>query len=68
VVEAGGFYELDNGIKSQVPGYCRHNATPVLINGNIIDPQPLIDWHVLTKPQQVRSHQLFISAMFMHIY
>lgn len=48
VIEAGSFYELDNGNGSQVPatdsGYITKQAT---------DWQPLIDWGYETVPQTV---------------
>jgi len=49
VIEAGGFYELDNGNRSVVPGYAN------FYTGS--DPnnyQPLIDWGFSTVPQPVR--------------
>ena len=48
VVEAGGFYEVDNGNRSTVPGYAN------FYTGS--DPknyQPLIDWGFSTVPQVV---------------
>lgn len=48
VIEAGGFYELDNGNRSVVPGYAN------FFTGS--DPknyQPLIDWGFSTVPQAV---------------
>ena len=50
VVEAGGFYETDNGNRSTVPGYSN------FFTGS--DPknyQPLIDWGFTTVPQEVRA-------------
>ena len=50
VVEAGGFYELDNGNRSVVPGYSNFYTGA--------DPnnyQPLVDWGFTTVPQAVRS-------------
>ena len=49
VVEAGGFYEVDNGNRSTVPGYANYYTGS--------DPknyQPLIDWGFSTVPQPVR--------------
>ena len=49
VVEAGGFYEIDNGNRSVVPGYATYYTGS--------DPdnyQPLIDWGFSTAPQPVR--------------
>ena len=48
VVEAGGFYEIDNGNKSIVPGYANYYTG--------WDPknyQPLFDWGFVTTPQMV---------------
>ncbi|KAL8803054.1 MAG: hypothetical protein Q9182_003424 [Xanthomendoza sp. 2 TL-2023] len=47
VVEAGGFYEIDNGNRSVVPGYANFYTGA--------DPnnyQPLVDWGFTTVPQQ----------------
>lgn len=49
VIEAGGFYEIDNGNRSVVPGYANYYTGS--------DPnnyQPLIDWGFTTVPQTVR--------------
>lgn len=51
VIEAGGFYETDNGNRSVVPGYANY------FTGS--DPenyQPLIDWGFSTVPQPVCTH------------
>ena len=48
VIEAGGFYEVDNGNRSIVPGYANYYTGS--------DPknyQPLIDWGFTTVPQTV---------------
>lgn len=42
VIEAGGFYEFDNGNLSVVPGL----ATASLVSGS-----PLVDWGYVTTPQ-----------------
>lgn len=48
VVEAGGFYEVDNGNRSVVPGYAN------FYTGSDPDNyQPLIDWGFSTVPQPV---------------
>lgn len=49
VVEAGGFYEADNGNLSVVPGYCTaySGTDPDLTN-------PKVDWGFVTTPQAVR--------------
>ena len=46
VIEAGGFYELDNGNVSQIPAYETQYSSP--------DPssiQPTVDWGIVTAPQ-----------------
>lgn len=48
VIEAGGFYEIDNGNRSTVPGYANYYTGS--------DPnnyQPLVDWDFTTVPQTV---------------
>ena len=48
VIEAGSFYEIDNGNYSQIPYNDIYYSSP--------DPstiQPLIDWGVITQPEQV---------------
>lgn len=48
VVEAGGFYELDNGNRSVIP------ALAVFYSGSDPkDTQPLVDWGFVTTPQAV---------------
>lgn len=47
VVEAGGFYEVDNGNLSVVPGY-----TVYFSGSDPNDYQPLIDWGITTQPQR----------------
>ncbi|PWY70338.1 GMC oxidoreductase [Aspergillus sclerotioniger CBS 115572] len=47
VVEAGGFYEIDNGDLSVIPEYMNFFIGP-----DPSDYQPLIDWGFLTQPQQ----------------
>lgn len=46
VVEAGGFYEIDNGNLSVVPGY-----TTFYTGTDPSNFQPLIDWGISTTPQ-----------------
>jgi choline dehydrogenase len=46
VIEAGGFYEIDNGNYSIVPGYASYYT-----GSDPIDYQPLIDWGFSTQPQ-----------------
>ena len=49
VIEAGGFYEEDNGNFTQIPGDAVYfiEAEPKVRN-------PLIDWYQFTTPQAVR--------------
>ena len=48
VIEAGGFYEVDNGNRSIIPGLA------VFYSGaDPKDTQPLIDWGFVTTPQAV---------------
>ncbi|KAL9127500.1 MAG: hypothetical protein Q9217_003630 [Psora testacea] len=53
VIEAGGFYEQDDGNLSVVPGYCTFYAGTEPDNFN-----PLTDWGFVTRPQKV-SHGRF---------
>lgn len=48
VIEAGGFYEVDNGNLSVVPGYCTFYT-----GTDINNTQPLVDWSFVTTPQTV---------------
>lgn len=48
VIEAGGFYELDNGNNSQIPAFAPRNSTTA-----VTDIQPLVDWGFVTQPQPV---------------
>lgn len=47
VIEAGGFYEIENGNVSQVPGY------DVIYQNANNGPPPLVDWGFITEPQKV---------------
>ncbi len=49
VVEAGSFYELDNGNGSVIPALC--TLQDVGTDANITQPQ--IDWNYVTTPQAV---------------
>lgn len=49
VIEAGGFYEIDNGNRSTVPGYATYYT-----GSDPNDYQPLVDWGFTTVPQTVR--------------
>lgn len=50
VVEAGGFYEVDNGNISVVPG-----AAIQFVGTDPTNYQPLVDWGFVTTPQAVCS-------------
>jgi choline dehydrogenase len=51
VIEAGSFYEIDNGNISQVPGYGAN-----YLSFNDLTPSPvLVDWGLITEPQDVRT-------------
>ena len=49
VIEAGGFYEVDSGNVSVVPGYCTYYA-----GTDPKDTDPKIDWNFVTTPQTAR--------------
>ena len=49
LIEAGGFYETDNGNLSVVPGYAF--SDPVLAPVEHFPPMPLVDWELLSEPQ-----------------
>lgn len=51
VVEAGGFYEIDNGNLSVVPSYA-----PYYTGLSPSNFQPLVDWGFVTTPQPVRLY------------
>lgn len=51
VVEAGGFYHIDNGNGSVVPGLTGGQRVGTALDIN----HPLIDWDFVTIPQSVRS-------------
>lgn len=48
IVEAGGFYEIDNGNRSIVPGYAG-----IGVGTALNDTPPLVDWAFVTIPQAV---------------
>ena len=50
VIEAGSFYELDNGNLSQIPSDDAMYASPIPKQTSI---QPLVDWGFITEPQSV---------------
>lgn len=53
VIEAGGFYEVDNGNLSVVPGTASYFTGTSPTNF-----QPLVDWGFLTTPQAVQPSEL----------
>lgn len=58
VIEAGGFYEIDNGNRSIVPGYAN------FYTGS--DPQnyqPLVDWAFTTVAQTVRLFDCIVLQL-----
>ena len=48
VVEAGGFYEQDNGNVSQVPAYAVQYSS-----ASSTTIQPFVDWGIISAPQPV---------------
>lgn len=50
VIEAGGFYEVDNGNISTIPAFYAKNFNQTPVADTI---QPLIDWAYITEPQVV---------------
>jgi choline dehydrogenase len=53
VIEAGNFYEMDNGNTSQVPGYGSR-----YLSFNDLAPNPmLVDWGLITEPQKVGTRE-----------
>lgn len=61
VVEAGGYYEADNGNLSVVPGYCTAYAgtDPSLTN-------PRDDWGFVTVPQAVSTESVVLPPAIVH--
>ena len=51
VIEAGGFYELENGNLTIVPGYYNQNLG-----------HPSVDWNFMTTPQAGLQDQTFSYA------
>lgn len=49
IVEAGGFYEIDNGNFSVLPGL--YAASPFYATTETFPQQPLVDWGLVTAPQ-----------------
>lgn len=58
VIEAGGFYELDNGNVSQIPAFYSKNFNQTNAPETV---QPLIDWAFVTEPQKV-SHAILCGS------
>ena len=58
VIEAGGFYELDNGNVSQIPAFYAKNFNQTAAPETI---QPLIDWEYIIEPQVVGNAKLCIG-------
>lgn len=55
VIEAGSFYEIDNGNISQIPLYDAY-----FTGKDKDDFNPLIDWGFITTPQAVCSRAFFL--------
>ncbi|PWY92716.1 GMC oxidoreductase [Aspergillus heteromorphus CBS 117.55] len=53
VVEAGGFYEIESGDLSVIPGHSTYFAGP-----GLSDYQPLVDWGVRTQLQQTLGNRV----------
>lgn len=55
VIEAGGFYQIDNGNDSIIPAYCYKsaNATSLELTNS------LIDWMYTTEPQSQLNDRTF---------
>lgn len=60
VIEAGGFYDIDNGNFSVVP----FNSLAMGVLGSVEDypPQPLVDWGLLSVPQPRFGNKRFHYA------
>ncbi|KAL8655726.1 MAG: hypothetical protein Q9210_000707 [Variospora velana] len=56
VIEAGGFYELDNGNVSQIPAFYAKNFNQTVAPETV---QPLIDWAYVTEPQVGLANRQF---------
>ena len=52
VIEAGGFYDIDDGNLSVVPAYCFLGT-----GSDIADIFPYVDWSFVTTPQQGLNHR-----------
>lgn len=60
VTEAGGFYEVDNGNRSVVPGSCT-----IYAGTDINDTQPLVDWSFVTQrvKRSVIARRILVSVL-----
>lgn len=58
VVEAGSFYELDNGNVSQIPAEAPQYSSAEVVDGRPATPQPLVDWSFITQPQSGLDNRL----------
>ena len=54
VIEAGAFYEMDNGNISQVPGY----GSTYLSFNDLAPSTVLVDWDLITKKQEVSDENM----------
>lgn len=63
VVEAGGFYEIDNGNLSVVPG-----LASAFTGSDPKNFQPLVDWGFSTVPQPVRSAEAEEQETIHHVW
>ena len=61
VIEAGGFYELDNSNISQIPAFHTFNSNSAPDPANI---QPLIDWGIITTAQAVSTSESNFGSHF----
>lgn len=61
VIEAGGFYEVENGNWSVVPSLAL--IMPVLSTAEVFPQQPLVDWGLITLPiAEAGNRQLHYAA------
>lgn len=56
VIEAGSFYQIDNGNGSVIPAL----ATTQFVGADANDTQPLIDWGFVTTPQAVSKSKFML--------
>lgn len=60
VVEAGGFYDVDNGNYSVLPGL--YFSSPFLAPTEVFPQQPLMDWGLVSVPQTGALNRRFHYA------